>query len=137
MAEKPVNKGGRPKAIVDKNVVEALAEIGCTQREIAAFVGCSAEVINRRFQTEIALGTERLKTSLRRMQWKSAKNGNVPMQIWLGKQYLGQCEPTRMDIIGDDTPRVAGYTAKEFDRETVMLIMEKVQQRIDRRSGGE
>ena len=26
------------------------------------------------------------------MQWKSAENGNVTMQIWLGKQVLGQSE---------------------------------------------
>ncbi len=30
--------------------------------------------------------------SLRRMQFKKAQVGNVPMLIWLGKQYLGQSE---------------------------------------------
>jgi hypothetical protein len=28
--------------------------------------------------------------SLRRMQYESATKGNIAMQIWLGKQYLGQ-----------------------------------------------
>ena len=29
---------------------------------------------------------------LRQMQWKSAENGNVTMQIFLGKQVLGQSD---------------------------------------------
>jgi hypothetical protein len=29
---------------------------------------------------------------LRRMQFESANKGNVTMQIWLGKQYLGQSD---------------------------------------------
>ena len=32
------------------------------------------------------------KMSLRRQQFKSAENGNVTMQIWLGKQWLGQTD---------------------------------------------
>lgn len=31
-----------------------------------------------------------MRTSLRRMQWSKAKEGNVTMMIWLGKQVLGQ-----------------------------------------------
>ena len=30
--------------------------------------------------------------SLRRLQWKSATGGNIVMQIFLGKQYLGQSD---------------------------------------------
>ena len=26
------------------------------------------------------------------MQWRSAERGSVPMQIWLGKQVLGQTD---------------------------------------------
>ena len=32
----------------------------------------------------------RLRTSLRRWQYEKAKDGNVAMLIWLGKQLLGQ-----------------------------------------------
>ena len=32
------------------------------------------------------------KMSLRREQWRSAEKGNVTMQIWLGKQWLGQTD---------------------------------------------
>jgi len=30
--------------------------------------------------------------SLRRLQMKSAQKGSVPMQIWMGKQQLGQSD---------------------------------------------
>jgi hypothetical protein len=30
--------------------------------------------------------------SLRRLQWNNAKKGNVTMQIFIGKQYLGQSD---------------------------------------------
>ena len=33
-----------------------------------------------------------MKLRLRRLQWKSLEKGNVVMQIWLGKQMLGQSE---------------------------------------------
>jgi len=37
------------------------------------------------------------KSSLRRNQWKSAQDGNVTMQIWLGKQMLGQRDKSDVD----------------------------------------
>ena len=40
--------------------------------------------------------------SLRRAQWKSAKSGNVTMQIWLGKQWLGQKEQSEVSISRND-----------------------------------
>jgi hypothetical protein len=45
--------------------------------------------------------------SLRRAQWKSAEGGNVTMQIWLGKQWLGQKEQHEIDlsVSNDDTVR--------------------------------
>jgi hypothetical protein len=42
-------------------------------------------------------GIESGRMSLRRMQYKSAMNGNVTMQIWLGKQYLNQMEKMVVD----------------------------------------
>ena len=34
---------------------------------------------------------------MRRMQFESATKGNVVMQIWLGKQYLGQADKQLVD----------------------------------------
>ncbi len=38
--------------------------------------------------------------ALRRLQWQTAQSGNPTMQIWLGKQYLGQSD--KQEIAGKD-----------------------------------
>lgn len=89
---------GRPRVEVDLKVVEDLAKIHCTEAEIAAFFGVSPELIRRRkksdeqFRGALEKGRDQGKTSLRRLQWKSAMSGNVTMLIWLGKQLLGQSD---------------------------------------------
>ena len=47
-------------------------------------------------------GIDNVKSTLRRLQLKSAMAGSIPMQIWLGKQYLGQREPQMENIIPND-----------------------------------
>jgi hypothetical protein len=80
----------RPKKLIDKTEVEKLAAMGCNDTEIASFCDCSVDTINRRFAEILKKGREKGKTKLRRLQWQSAEKGNVTMQIWLGKQLLGQ-----------------------------------------------
>ena len=90
---------GRPRVELDLSAVENLAKLQCTEEEIAAFFGVSSELIRRRKKSDMAFrgalekGRDQGKTSLRRLQWKSAVKGNVAMLIWLGKQHLGQAEP--------------------------------------------
>ena len=83
-------------------MVESLAAIGCTVAEIAAFCGCSKDTLERRYAALIQKGRENMKLSVRRMQYQSAQGGNVTMQIWLGKQYLGQSD--RNDITSGGDP---------------------------------
>jgi hypothetical protein len=45
-------------------------------------------------------GLENGKSSLRRLQWKAALGGNITMQIWLGKQYLGQRDMHTTELTG-------------------------------------
>ncbi|HUT91352.1 MAG TPA: hypothetical protein VMY37_17770, partial [Thermoguttaceae bacterium] len=125
-------KIGRPLADVDPEQVRALASIGCTMEEIASQVGCGLATLDRRFGKEISLGRENAKTSLRRMMYKSANAGSVPMQIWLSKQWLGMTEPAKVQMFGEEVARIGGFTPAEFERETISLILEKVQQRITR-----
>ena len=82
---------GRPKKEIDYTTVEKLANIQCTQDEIASFLGISTRTLQRdeHFMELFNRGRENGKMSLRRMQWKHAEK-SVPMAIWLGKQYLGQ-----------------------------------------------
>lgn len=89
----------RPKIEINPIEVEKLAAMQCTNSEIAAFFDCSQDTIERRFAAELAKGREKGKAKLRRLQWQSAEKGNVVMQIWLGKQILGQSDKTESKII--------------------------------------
>ena len=82
---------GRPKIQIDYNTVEKLANIQCTQEEIASFLGISVRTLQRdeEFCRIYKKGQENGKMSLRRMQYKLAEK-NAAMAIFLGKQYLGQ-----------------------------------------------
>lgn len=82
---------GRPKKEIDYTVVEKLANIQCTQEEIASFLNLSVRTLQRdeEFCRLYKKGQDNGKMSLRRMQFKLADK-NPTMAIWLGKQYLGQ-----------------------------------------------
>ena len=93
-------KRGRPKKHVDLDLVEKLAHIQCTYGEIASTLGVSIDTLQRHkdFAAVYKRGAEGGRKSLRRMQFESANRGNVVMQIWLGKQYLGQSDYVRSDV---------------------------------------
>lgn len=82
---------GRPKKEIDYISVEKLANIQCTQEEIANFLGLSVRTLQRdeEFCRIYKKGQDNGKMSLRRMQYKLAEK-NPTMAIWLGKQYLKQ-----------------------------------------------
>jgi len=87
--------GGRPKKSIDYALVEKLSTIQCTQAEIASILAISTKTLQRdeEFCRIYKKGIEQGKSSLRRLQWKAAENGNTTMLVWLGKQYLQQREP--------------------------------------------
>lgn len=82
---------GRPKKEIDYDTVEKLANIQCTQEEIANFLGLSVRTLQRdeEFCRIYKKGQDNGKMSLRRIQYKLAEK-NPTMAIWLGKQYLKQ-----------------------------------------------
>lgn len=82
----------RPRKDIDAEGVRKLAAMGCTQDEIGEFYGVDQSTISRSYASEFALGRGQCKKSLRRMQWTSARNGSVPMQIHLGNNTLGQSD---------------------------------------------
>jgi hypothetical protein len=93
----------RPKGSVieiDLDKVEALASFGCTQDEIAVITRCSARTLRRRKDVKLALerGYSKMRSSIRRWQYEKAKEGNVAMLIWLGKQILGQRDKLDQEI---------------------------------------
>lgn len=89
--------GGRPKMIITeagKQLIENLAQLMCTDEEIAACLGTTNETLHNKNNKLTFLeckqkGMEKGKVSLRRSQMELSKK-NATMAIFLGKQYLGQ-----------------------------------------------
>ena len=83
----------RPKKYnIDTKQVEKLASFGCSNTEIASFFGCDESLIRKSYSEFLTKGRDKGKIRLRQLLWKSAERGNVAMQIWLSKQYLGMTD---------------------------------------------
>lgn len=95
-------KAGRPTIQIDQHNFEELCKMQCTEMEIAGFFGCSDETLNKwckktykkTFEECFAIFRQGGKASLRRTQWKLAET-NPSMAIFLGKNYLNQCDDPR------------------------------------------
>lgn len=107
---------GRPKKEIDYTTVEKLANIQCTQEEIASFLGISSRTLLRdeKFKELFAKGRENGKMSLRRIQWKHAEK-SVPMAIWLGKQYLGQKDIIEASTTGETKINIVNSLPRDED----------------------
>lgn len=96
---------GRPKIEIDRDTFEKLCRLQCTREEIASFMDCSEDTIERWCKREYGANfavifhekREGGKVSLRRYQWELAKK-NPTMAIWLGKQYLGQRDKSETEV---------------------------------------
>ena len=90
---------GRDKTVVVPEEVYKLAKLHCTNREIAEWFGIEESTLKYNFSDIMAKGRTETKQALRRAQLKNALEGNTTMQIWLGKQMLGQREqPVSEDV---------------------------------------
>jgi len=106
------NKGGRPKIVltqVEIDQIKALASCGCTNDEIVAVIALSTPIsktsLVRSFGAVIKKGRDSRNARLRHAQFKQAMAGNVTMQIWLGKQYLGQKDKSEFSSPDDEPPQ--------------------------------
>ena len=83
---------GDNKKVVPPDEVWKLASIGCTDEEISSWFGIDRQTLKYNFLEYMQKGRLELRQRLRQAQIKTAINGNAALQIWLGKQYLGQQE---------------------------------------------
>lgn len=105
MSDEPLPPWVRNRVEVDFEKLDKLCGLQCTEQEIADFFGISVSTLALRiaektggtFKDYYKKHSAGGKVSLRRHQWDLAKKGNATMQIWLGKQWLGQRE-TNYDI---------------------------------------
>ena len=89
----------RPKIQIDGELVEKMASMGSKTKEIADWFGCDPDTITGRFSEELRKGRTSLKTNLRSWQIACAKDKNVTMLIWLGKQLLDQRDVSRIELV--------------------------------------
>ena len=95
--------------MIDLEVVERGAAIGCTKEELAALLGVTRQTLynhmetNPEIQAAIERGQDGGKATLRRAQWRGATQDHNPtMLIWLGKQLLGQRDVQQNQQLGAD-----------------------------------
>ena len=100
-----VGRGPNQK-IVPPDEVYKLSRLGCTMEEMADFFQIDRETLKYNFWHYIKQGEADLRIRLRKAQLETAFNGNPTMQIWLGKQLLGQTDSPRTN----DSDRVLPWT---------------------------
>lgn len=110
-------QGGGPAFVVDKKKLQVLAATMCSYDDMALVFGVPVTMLREHYQDVIDKGRAQARNGLRSSQFKLANSGNVVMQIWLGKQYLGQKDKTSTEVSGPDggavevqqTKRVIAY----------------------------
>ena len=116
--------GRPPKLQPDETTIksiEALASVGATQHEAAAYFKVSPRTFDdflrnqKKARESWDRGAQNMKLSVRRLQFKSAQAGNVTMQIWLGKQYLGQKDKQEVENTGKDGGPIQTNTTLTLD----------------------
>jgi len=94
---------GRPKIEFSEKdwiTIEECCGIHCTGEEIAGVLRVSYETLEARVKEKFGITFPEYfkqrsangKMSLRRRQYTMAMDGNATLQIWLGKQWLGQSD---------------------------------------------
>jgi hypothetical protein len=83
---------GREKRVVPPDEVYKLAELGCTNKEIAEWFMIKEDTLNYNFCDYLTKARAGMKRRLRSVQLATALAGNATLLIWLGKQYLGQSD---------------------------------------------
>jgi hypothetical protein len=90
---------GRDKKVIDPKLVEKLAALGCTDRDIADFVGIKEDTLRYNFADNLLKARAEVRITLRRAMLDNAcKNMNAAVQIFLAKNMLGmQDTPTNSE----------------------------------------
>lgn len=124
----------RPPKPIDLDQLERLCRLHCTDEEIALYFSVSVKTIERRkkrpaFAERMDRGRAIGKLSLRRLQWQTA-NGYGPqhgtMQIWLGKQLLGQKDRVAQEHSG---PNGAPIEVSDARSRLADLLAKRAEQR--------
>ena len=119
-------KRGRPEKKIDLEQVRKLAEVGCTDEEIAWIMDIATSTLalrkqRKEFSDIIKKARANLNMSVRRAQVVHGLKGNATLLIWLGKQLLGQRDRTDMgleispELVRADLERLRVAAQKEMN----------------------
>jgi len=134
------NGGGARKIIIDWLLVDQLCEIQCTGEEIASVLDVDYDTVasackrnhSKSFSDYMTEKRGNGKASLRRTQWKAAEEGSATMQIWLGKNILGQVDKPSIPLEFDLTPNSSPVeqAAQILDQTSKGLISPDIAQQL-------
>lgn len=131
----PKNLGGRPPKLEPTETtfqyLRGLASIQATKPEVASVMGVTLQTLRKFFNEypearEAYEGGQAIgKISLRRRQWKSSEK-SAQMQIWLGKQWLGQSDRAKHEHGGPNGGPIPVYNLSSLSDEEIELY-ERIQ----------
>jgi hypothetical protein len=101
----PERRGpGRPRKELPIEKVEELAERGWYVKEIAAFFGCSHDVVSKRYGEVIREAKQRGKGKIRDMLWSAAQDGDIKAITHLARHRLGEHDQQHLKVekMGND-----------------------------------
>ena len=75
---------------LDRDQILRMAQIMCTEDQIAAYFNVGVEVIQAYYMEDVQKGWEKGRIFLRQLQFNKAREGDQDMLEFLGRQYLGQ-----------------------------------------------
>lgn len=117
--KKKNTKIGRPAKKINWNLIDSLAMARASEtfiaermlidnkedinaKSIQASVKLLQRAVKERYDMSFVQFREQKmeyrKWKLHELQWQSAQDGNVVMQIWLGKQHLGQSDKQEFEL---------------------------------------
>ena len=105
----------RPRKEIDPSKVRYMAEIGCSEPEIAKLLGCTDRLLRLRFHDVLELGWAQRNYNLRKLQYEIAKKHSTGMAIWLGKQWLGQKERPELSDQRDSLKKLLDAFSRRYD----------------------
>lgn len=118
---------GRPLKEIDEERVAQMILEGATVNEVALCLDVEDETLHRRFKKLIAKKKAERRVTIRKWQYEQARQGNVGMLVWLGKNELKQTdkpEPQTTKVIvtyadrGIDDPTDEAAQGSKDDPET-------------------
>jgi hypothetical protein len=115
MAEESKKKLGRPRKIIDTDKLSGLIGKGFTVEFAADFFGVHVDTLYANYSDALRKGRVFREGCLQAKQFKGAMKGDTTLQIWLGKQWLGQSDkreitgagggPITVQVVFDTAPQ--------------------------------